>query len=168
MKKTLTLLTFLFLLFSFPSISQTYKKGTKSINLGVGFIIGPGVAGSAEFGIADDISVGVIGSYSRYSFGYLSSNYSSNYLLVGGRGSYHLGTVLKSAGVDVDKFDPYIGISAGIQKYFYGGDLSYYAGRTGGIFFGGHGGVRYKYKEKLGFFAEGGTPFSTIGITFQL
>jgi hypothetical protein len=161
-------LTFLFLFIGSISFAQKFEKGTKAVNLGVGFIYGPGVAGSVEFGIADDISVGLIAGFSRYSFGYSLSNYSSNYLLVGGRGSYHLGTILSGAGIKMDKIDPYIGVSAGIQKYFYSGDLSFYAGRTGGIFYGGHGGIRYQYKEKLGFFAEGGTPFSTIGISFKL
>ncbi len=165
MKKTIT---FLLITLCISSFGQTFKKGTKVVNLGVGYIIGPGVAGSAELGVADDISVGLVAGYSRYSFGYLTSNYSSNYLLVGGRGSYHLGTILKGAGVSVDKLDFYLGVSGGLQKYFYGGDLSYYGGRTGNVFFGGHGGARYQYKEKLGFFAEGGTPFSTIGITFKL
>jgi hypothetical protein len=161
-------ITFLFLFFGILCNAQKFEKGAKVVNVGVGYIYGPGVAGSAEFGVADDVSVGIIAGFSRYSFGYSFANYSSNYLLVGGRGSYHLSTILSGAGIKFDKFDPYIGVSAGIQKYFYSGDLSYYAGRTGGIFFGGHGGVRYQYKEKLGFFAEGGTPFSTVGITFKL
>jgi hypothetical protein len=161
-------ITCLFLLSVSISFAQKFEKGTKAVNLGVGYIYGLGVAGSAELGVVDDVSVGVIAGFSRYSFGYAFSNYSSNYLLVGGRGSYHLGTILAGAGIKLDKIDPYIGVSAGFQKYFYGGDLSYYAGRTGNIFLGGHGGVRYQYKEKLGFFVEGGTPFSTIGITFKL
>jgi hypothetical protein len=160
--------TILIFLISTNLYAQKFAKGSKVVNLGVGYIYGPGVAASAEFAVADDISVGAVAGFSRYSFGYLASNYSSNYILIGGRGSYHLNTILSDAGVKLDKFDVYIGLSGGFQKYIYTGDLSFYAGRTGNIFIGGHGGIRYQFKEKLALYAEGGSPFSTVGISFKL
>jgi hypothetical protein len=158
------ILTFFFLvLFSFYSNAQKWENGSTRINIGLGSIYGLGVVGSIDKGIADNISVGVGASASRY--GYLG--YNATYFSVGGRGSYHLGKILEDAGVKIDKLDSYLGLNV---SYFFGtGNAAWgsYNG-FGGIRIGGHGGLRYQFSDKLNLMVEGGFPYSSIGLSFKL
>lgn len=143
------------------SFGQAFMKGTKTVNVGVNTGYGLGVAASVEAGITDDVSAGLFASFSgRSYFGYRYS-----YILVGARGSYHLGKILSEAGVNVDKLDPYVGLNVGFRTARSNYDFDY--GYGSGVYFGGFGGVRYQVNDKLGIYAEGGYPLSSLGVTFK-
>jgi hypothetical protein len=160
MKKTFTFV--LLVLLSASSYAQKWENGSTRLNIGLGSIFGLGVVGSIDKGIADNISIGVGASASRY--GYLG--YNATYFSVGGRGSYHLGEILEGAGIKMDKLDAYLGVNAG---YFFGSGNSLWGtyGGIGGISFGGHGGLRYKFSDKLNLMAESGYPYSSLGLSFK-
>lgn len=142
-------------------------KGTKTVNLGVTAGYGLGVVGSVETGVTDDISAGLIASFSSRHYGYSLYNYRVTYIVVGARGSYHLGRILGESGVNVDKLDPYLGLTAGFRAVKYSDSYDNYGGAGTGIYVGGHGGIRYQVNEKLGVYAEGGYPLSSLGVTFK-
>jgi hypothetical protein len=160
MKKTLTLLVLV--LFSFYSNAQKWENGSTRLNIGVGSVLGLGVVASIDKGIADNISVGVGASASRY--GYIG--YNATYFSVGGRGSYHLGKVLEDAGIKMDKLDAYVGLNA---SFFFGSGNALWGsyGGLGGFRPGGHAGLRYQFSDKLNFMAESGYPYSSIGLSFK-
>jgi hypothetical protein len=112
------------MIFSASAINAQMKKGDKQINIGIG-LAGLGAYASAEIGIADNIGVGPIVGYNRYSYGglltgYTGSGYGYGQIRAGLRGSYHLGNVLNMSD---GKFDPYVAASAGLLfdrgNYFY-------------------------------------------------
>lgn len=153
MKKTITLLLFL-LFFSSISFCQ-YKKGSKLFNVGVGLgYAGFGGMVSGEYGITDDISAGLNAGVSVYGLGGI-------YLTGGIRGSFHLGKYINEPiGISNDKFDPYLGASAGILKwpsYYYRSGISPY--------FAGYAGARYKLDNKLTLYGEVGYPYNTVGLS---
>jgi hypothetical protein len=159
-----------FFLFSiaFSAKSQSFEKGTKVANLGLGVGYGIGVLASAEVGVEEDISVGVVGGLTRRSYGgYLGSNWGVNYAVIGLRGSYHFNKILKEFDVVVDKLDPYIGATGGLRVVSYDNSWSGYGGVGTGPMFGGYIGARYQLKQKLGVMVEVGAPFSTGGVTFK-
>jgi hypothetical protein len=163
MKKLAILLTIGFLAIPFFGHSQAFMKGTKTVNLGVNTGYGLGLVGSVEAGVNDNISAGVIASVSGRS--YFGSRYS--YLVLGARGSYHLGKILEDAGVNMDKLDVYLGLTAGFRSVRYNSEYASYSGAGTGIYIGGHGGVRYQLNDKLGVYLEGGYPLSSAGVTFK-
>lgn len=155
--------------FMFSSVfGQAFMKGTKTVNLGLGYGYGLGILASAEVGVADDISAGLVGGFSRRNYGFVGSNYGVTYIVAGVRGSYHFGRLLEEAGVSVDKLDPYAGLTGGFRSVKYDNGWAGYSGVGTGVMIGGYLGVRYQLKDKLGIMAEGGSPFSSIGITFKL
>jgi hypothetical protein len=166
--KKITYLSLIILSLSGSVFSQTFKKGQKVANLGVGlgWGYGLGALASAEIGIADDISLGGFAGISRDSYGAFGYSYSANYVPVGLRGSYHLGTVLENVGVKIDKTDIYLGASGGVFLRFYSNT---YTGTNGGVgpLIGGFGGIRYQLKPSLNVYAEAGTPYSTVGVSFK-
>jgi hypothetical protein len=168
MKKVILSLSFV-LICAITSFSQSFAKGTKTINLGLNTGYGLGIVGSAEVGVNDQISAGLMAGFSRRTYGYLSNDFSYTYLVVAARGSYHLGKVLSDAGLNMDKLDPYLGAAVGFRNVSYGGSgFSTYGGVNSGLYLSGYGGVRYQLKEKLGLYVEGGWPLSSIGVTFKL
>lgn len=157
----------LLLLGSFSVYSQTFLKGAKTINIGVAAGYGVGVLGSAEVGVAEDISVGLMAGVTRKSYGYYGGHWGVNYVVAGLRGSYHFNKILKEFDVKIDKLDPYIGATGGFRLVTYDNAWSGYGGRGTGVMIGGYIGARYKLKETLGLMVELGAPFSTGGITFK-
>ncbi|MGL4632396.1 MAG: hypothetical protein ACRCVT_14435 [Leadbetterella sp.] len=151
--------------------AQDFNKGDKAINLGLnlGYGWGFGVAGSAEVGIADNISVGAQAGFTTSNYGTFGYNYRLSYINFGGRGNYHFTQFLKELDISVDKLDVYGGVNLNYFLLRYGGDygLGGYANR-GYIGFGGQLGARYKFKDKYGFYAETGFPFTAVGITFGM
>ena len=98
------------------SFGQTFQKGDKLVNLGVG-IVGLGVNATAEYGITENIGVGAFFGYERNSFSYLFTSIGGNYtrseISVGARGVFHAGELLKLDG----KFDPYAAAGVGVNLY---------------------------------------------------
>jgi hypothetical protein len=170
MKKTISIFGLLMLscVFSITANAQAFQKGTKNLSIGVGSGYGLGLNAGVDIGISDLVSVGAIGAFSSRNYGYLTNDYRVTYVGIGGRAGVHFGKYLKDLGIDEDKFDPYVGLTAGFRTVKVGGTYSqYYSGVNGGIFFGGYGGVRYYFKEKLGIYAEGGFPYSSLGLTIK-
>jgi len=166
-KITVILLLFLSSI-CFSSEAQSFAKGTKSANLGLGLGYGGlGVLGSTEVALVDDVSVGLVGGIMRRNYGYFGSNWGVNYIVVGGRGSYHFNKILKEFDISVDKLDPYVGIMLGFRGVAYNRGFSGYNGVNAGPTYGGYLGARYQLKDKLGVMVELGAPFSSGGITFK-
>lgn len=163
MKKVHFIALIFFFAAASSSFGQAFMKGTKTVNLGVNTGYGIGIVGSVEAGVTDDISAGLIASISGRS--YFGSRYS--YVVAGVRGSYHLGRILEEAGVNMDKLDLYLGLTGGYRAVRYNSVYSSYSGANSGIYIGGHGGLRYQLNDKLGLYAEGGYPLSSLGITFK-
>ncbi|WP_394996253.1 hypothetical protein [Emticicia sp.] len=149
--------------------AQAFEKGQKNFSVGVGFGYGLGVNASVDVGISDLLSVGAIGAFSSRNYGYLvSSNYRVTYIGVGGRVAAHVGKYLKDLGIDDNKIDPYVGLMGGFRAVKYNDSYSSnYNGTSAGLMLGGFVGARYYFKEKVGIYAEGGFPYSTVGITFK-
>ncbi len=176
MKKLLafSFLVALLLTTSFKGFSQSFSKGDKIVNLGIG-LLGFGGYASAEFGIQDNIGIGPIIGYTYYNAGLFSgygSDYSYGQFRAGARGAYHLGEVLK---MKDEKFDPYVALSVGVvsernsityntitQNYEYGNRLA--------PFFNPRVGARMELSNNLGGYAELGWGGSWIqaGISFKL
>jgi hypothetical protein len=168
MYKITGILLFLFSSVCFFSQAQSFEKGTKTVNLGLGLGYGGlGILGSIEVGLVDDVSVGLLGGITRRNYGYFGSNYGVNYIVVGGRASYHINKILKEFDISVDKLDPYVGVTAGFRGVTYDNGYSGYNGVNAGLMFGGYIGARYQLKDKLAVMAEVGAPFSSAGITFK-
>ncbi len=163
MKRNFLILS-LFLFSFFSSFGQAFMKGTKTINLGINTGYGIGLVGSVEAGVTSDISAGFIASVSERNY----SKSRNSYLVLGARGSYHLGKILENADVNMDKLDLYLGLTGGFRSVRHNSSYSRYSGPDTGIYIGGHGGLRYQLKEKLGVYLEGGYPLSSVGITFEL
>ncbi|MFN8346489.1 MAG: hypothetical protein U0X91_15910 [Spirosomataceae bacterium] len=150
--------------------AQSYQKGDKLLNLGVGLGTygagGIGLGGSFEYGIHDAISVGVLGGYSGRG-NYLGYGRWS-VLTFGARGSYHFNELLK---LDDDKIDLYAGLGLGYRSitWNYNGIGGYNDSWGSGILFLGHIGGKYYFKPNLGVFAELGSGFGTLqaGIAFK-
>lgn len=170
MKKTISIFGLLLLsfVFSITVNAQAFQKGTKNLSIGVGSGYGLGLNAGVDVGIKDLVSVGAIGAFSSRNYGYLTSDYRVTYIGIGGRAGVHFGKYLKDLGIDENKFDPYVGLTAGFRTVKVGGSFSqYYSGVDGGIFIGGYGGVRYYFKDKLGIYVEGGFPYSSLGLTIK-
>lgn len=136
------------------------EAGEKTANLGLSLGYGIGVNGSLDLNVAPNIS---LGGTATFNTGY----FNASLFTVGVRGAYHLGEVLSEPlSLDTDKNDPYIGLGLGYRGITSGA----FTGVTGfgGVYFGGVVGYRYYFKEKLGIYAEGGFPLSSIGLAFKL
>ncbi len=172
MKKllTITILTTICFLYLENVNGQVYRKGQKNFSIGVGAGYGLGANAAVDYGISDLISVGIIAGVSSYSYGYglLGSNFRLTYIGVGGRGAVHFGKYLKEIGINEEKLDPYIGVIGGVRLARYGSEFStYYTGSNVRPMIGGFLGARYYFKEKMAIFAEGGSPYSTLGISIK-
>ncbi|MFY7888282.1 MAG: hypothetical protein ACOVOW_05210 [Spirosomataceae bacterium] len=116
MKKLFTLFSLSIALLAVSSSklsAQTFKKGDKQFNVGLGLLAFGGYA-SAEFGIEENIGIGPIVGYTYYNSGLLagySGDYGYGQFRAGARGAYHLGDVLN---LNDDKIDPYVAVSAGL------------------------------------------------------
>jgi hypothetical protein len=157
MKKLLTLTFICAILLSTEGLSQTFKKGDKQVNLGIGLLAFGGYA-SAEFGIQDNLGVGPLFGYTYYTGGLLTGyvgSYGYGQYRIGARGAYHLGDVLK---LSDDKLDPYVALSVGAvfdRNYTYNifnSSLDY--GTRTLPFFNPRVGGRFALNESLGAYAE--------------
>jgi hypothetical protein len=155
--------------FSEKAQAQSFQKGQKNFSIGVGSGYGLGANASVDVGVSDLLSIGVIGAFSSRSYGYLlSSNYRVTYIGVGGRVAAHVGKYLKEIGINEEKLDPYVGAVGGFRAVKVGGEFAqYYSGTSAGIMLGGFVGARYYFKDKMAVYAEGGFPYSSVGISIK-
>ncbi|WP_460909737.1 hypothetical protein [Spirosoma areae] len=155
---------------SFAQLS--IDKGTKLINLGIGVggysgTSGIAFGGSADFGVAPNITVGGQIAYRSFSYGYLGFNDKINYLYFAARGSYHFNELLN---LGTDKADIYAGLGLGYQSVSYSDSYGTGFNTFGsGIYVPIHLGGRYFFTESVGAFLELGTGVSPamLGVTFK-
>ena len=156
---------------SFAQLS--IDKGTKFINLGIGVggyggTSGIAFGGSADFGVAPNITVGGQVAYRSFNYGYIGVNDKINYLYFAARGSYHFNQLLN---LSTDKVDLYAGIGIGYESVSYSASFGTGFSTFGsGIYVPIHLGGRYFFSEKVGAFAELGAGVSPLmlGVTFKL
>lgn len=99
------------------SLAQ-FSKGDKQIKLGVG-IFSIGGNASLEYGIMDDLGVGLYASYERPTIGFGAFNYGYSDFQVGPKATYHLNNVLN---MKDDKFDLYVSGGILLRSYGYSDD----------------------------------------------
>ena len=119
--------------------AQAFKgKGDKKLNIGMTLQNGgTGVLASADFGLGENFSIGILGSYllGGNNIGDVASDYRFD---AKARFNANLGSVLNIS----PKFDVYPGLNLGIKN------------------FGGHLGARYFFTEGFGVFSEVSAPFA--------
>ncbi|NGM64469.1 hypothetical protein [Sphingobacterium sp. SGR-19] len=167
--KNIAFITLACILYATTSAAQSFQKGDKMLNVGVGIAGGFGipVGLSYEQAVSDRISVGAYAAFSteKESFGDYG-NWKYTHILAAARGSYHLK-------VNSTKFDPYGGIMLGYNiasVKWDGDDDAPFSTSAGGFLWAGHIGSRYWFSEKFGAFAEigYGAAVLNIGVTFKL
>lgn len=192
MKKTLTLIAFLFAsTFAFAQVNvettgnRAYNEGDKIFIAGISFggygygfagtrSIGiPPLTAALEFGIHENFSVGPYLGYAsyRYDWAFAGGNYSYNFLNLGARGSFHYVPLLNDAldlGLDEEKLDFYISLLLGLEFQRYNADgVSVELANNTEFIFGPVLGFKYKFNDKFGVYFEGGRGafgYGTLGI----
>lgn len=166
------LLLALVALVSFSSQAQTFKRGDKILNAGIGLLYF-GAYANAEFAIEDNIGIGPMVGYTYYNSGLLtgySGDYSYGQFRVGARGAYHLGDVLN---LGDNSIDPYVAVGAGLlfdrNNYTYNtntGNVTYGTRTT--IFINPRAGARFPLSNNLSGFGEvgWGASWVTAGVSF--
>ena len=136
MKKIFTIV----ILGAFSMINAQAYKGKGDTKLNVGMAIqngGTGVLASADFGLGENFSIGILGSY--LLGGNNIQNVSSDYRFdAKARFNANLGSVLNIS----PKFDVYPGLNLGLKN------------------FGGHLGARFFFTDGFGVFSEISAPFA--------
>lgn len=165
MKKTI-LITFI--LITSLSFSQApLGKGGKQLNAGVGFSTwGVPLYLGADFGVHEDITLGLEVSYRQYKQKYSGIYYNQAIWGFSGNANYHFNTLLSIP----EKWDLYAGINVGFFYWTY--DSDYSGDKTSGLGLGGQLGLRYFFNDKFAINLEGGggNAFSggKLGLTIKL
>lgn len=175
MKKIFALVALFALTFAATSsyAQLAIDKGSKFINLGIGVggyggTSGIAFGGSADFGVAPNITVGGQIAYRSFNYGYLGYNDKINYLYFAARGSYHFNELLN---ISNDKLDVYAGLGIGYESVTYSDSFGTGFNAFGsGIYVPVHLGGRYFFSDNVGGFAELGSGVSPLmlGVTFKL
>ena len=148
-----------------------YNKGDKLLNIGIGvnshYSGGIPVGASLEFGVTEDISVGV-------NVDYLSHKYMSDFkftaLYAGARANYHFNNVLN---INNDKVDVYGGLTLGYRSFSWkNSDYDDVLGKAYGsqVYLGAQIGGKYYFSDNVGIFLELGELGSTnarVGVAFK-
>ncbi|MEJ2904269.1 outer membrane beta-barrel protein [Pedobacter panaciterrae] len=167
--RKLTLAIALTVLGASSASAQTYKKGDKLVNagLGIGGGFGIPIGVSYEHGFTDRISGGGYLGYAgkNESFGD-SGKWKYTYVLAAARVSYHFR-------IKDEKFDPYLGAILGYNiasVKWQGEEAAPASASAGEVIFGGHLGARYWLAEKIGIFGElgYGVGLLNLGVAFKL
>lgn len=165
--------------------AQSFQKGQKDINLGLGFGVpfasghyrlSPPISGAFDFGITDQISIGGYLGFTTVTWRFTGSDwcktgpnwvyynyddrYRWSYYIFGMRGAFHFAEFIKE-----DKVDLYAGLMLGWNYATYkfttnepcrkGGAYSS-SSYGGGVAWAAYVGCRYRFTEKLGVFGEFG------------
>jgi len=157
MKKLFLFLIALFLIA--PAFSQiAYQQGDNQLNFGFNVGQAPGIYGSYEVGITDNISIGgeaAIGFvYTLVYFGY--SSFQTNFRF-SGFANYHFGQLIGLP----DEWDVYGGADVGYSIWTKDSDVPNSTGfddvfnwNENSIMIGAHGGGRWFWNDKWGVNAE--------------
>jgi hypothetical protein len=159
----------------FHSSYAQFSKGDKKVNLGVG-LGSLGANASVEYGIMDDLGVGLFASFERPNTGIIGSlagvRYGYNQISIGPRAAYHLNRVLN---MKDDKLDLYVAGGVLYRNDSYGSDYSTYRKSIGlsasdsGISLLARVGAGFQFSDNLAGFAELGSGGSWVqaGISFK-
>ena len=138
MKKFITIV----LLGAFCMVNAQAFKGKGDTKLNIGMTIqngGTGVLAGADFGLGENFSIGILGSYLLGADEYLGVKPDfGDRFDAKARFNANLGSVLNIS----PKFDLYPGLNIGLKN------------------FGGHVGARYFFTEGFGVFSEISAPFA--------
>jgi len=167
--KTIGAVAMILLMGSNISFAQSFKRGDKLLNAGIGIGGGLGipVGVSYEQAVSDRISVGGYLAYARKKESWNEyGEWKYTYILAAARGSYHFK-------VNSDRFDPYGGALLGynVASVKWSGEGSEpVSASSGGLMWGVHIGTRYWASEKVGAFAEigYGATLLNVGVAFRL
>lgn len=158
--------------------SQAYYPGVKIISARVGLLstLAKGAEksvvlpyiGILEYGVSEELSVGLFGGYTQTSSERDGLKYIYDYTFFGANAAYHFETI--------EKVDVYAGLNLGynvgkgrveVPAGYLGGPVT--ANKQGGILFGGFAGARYYPIENLGIGIEIGSSISYLqtGLTVK-
>lgn len=174
MKKISVLLSALFITMMSFAQNGAYSKGDKLLNVGVGlnsyYSGGLPVGASFEYGVTEDISVGVNFDYLSHKYKYYGGSYKWTAMYFGARGSYHFNTLLN---IDNEKVDVYAGATLGYRSFKWKdswGESGLSGKYDNGLYVGFFAGGKYYFTDNIGGFAELGAIGSTnfrIGVAFK-
>lgn len=197
MKTTIFKITLVLVLGTISISAQSFQKGQKDINLGIGLGNSIVVAGntnvipplsvSFDIGVTNDISIGGYLGFTGASYSYSAwencgkgngngqyyiDTYKWSYLILGVRGAYHFGRFIK-----IDKLDVYAGMMLGndFANSSYSttstcpDHIGYLSPTYGGFVFSVYGGARYRFTKNVGVFAELGyaVAYLNTGVNFK-
>jgi hypothetical protein len=149
-----------------------FSKGDKKVNIGVG-LGSIGANASVEYGIMDDLGVGLFASYERPNTGLVGAalgvRYGYNEISIGPRAAYHLNRVLN---MKDDKFDLYVAGGVLYRRVSYPYDYYYGSGLKssyGYLSLLARVGAGFQFTDNLAGFAELGSGGSWLqaGISFK-
>ncbi len=160
---------------------ESFKLGDNVVNasIGLGGFAGsygstslPPISVGLDHGIADNFSVGGLVGIARSSWDYPGYSFSYTYIVLGARGTYHFGDLLKQA-LKGAPLDPYVGVTLGynIVSASSSGTLAAGASASGSyLLFGADLGARYWFTPKLAGQLELGYGVGVIslGIAYKL
>lgn len=145
-----------------------FRKGNKVADLTIGFSgWGIPIAVQGEHFFTDDISGGVVLSYSRYSPGF-AGDAAWNFIYGGPRANYHFNRLIPNF---PDNLDLYGGLSLGYWHGWVSGVETFGYNYGGTMYFAVNAGGRYYFSDKFGIMAElGGGNVSAIraGLSLKL
>ncbi|MBC8042083.1 MAG: hypothetical protein IAF08_01445 [Rhizobacter sp.] len=146
---------------------RAFSKGANYLGARIGIgTIGYGglpIGGQYEYGVTENIGVGLTGDFTSYDFG---SGYKFNYIFIGAQGNYHFIDLLK----DNPKVDVFAGLTLGYAIFSFSGSESFGVfSNASGVYIAFQGGARYFFTDNIA--AEGrlgyGLAILTLGITFK-
>lgn len=175
--KKITILSALLFLFAVTLSAQNYEEGDMNLNAGIGIgsaMTGdlklPPISASFEYGLAENIGVGVYFGYATAGEEYNLSNGNSyrwdyQYIVMGARGAYHF--------FAEDNFDAYGGLMLGFNlasASFSSDDIEERFVEevdAGGFTYSLFAGARYYFNYRFGVFGElgYGVSFLNLGVT---
>lgn len=154
------------------AFGQRVQKGEAQLNAGLG--LGNSWGGlpiyvGADYGIHDDITIGVQGSFASKSETYLTNNFNLNWFSIGANGNYHFNRLLNIP----NNWDLYAGATLVYNKVSLKDNNSSFPGYGEASSFGlaGQVGARYYFTNNLAINAEfGGGDFASggkVGISYK-
>lgn len=166
MQKFLIILA-LTLAISLAFAQNPLNKGQTQLNVGVGFSSwGIPIYGGLDFGVSNDVSLGVEMSYRSYQENYNHHDYDRSVIGISGNGNYHFNRVLNIP----SNWDFYAGLNLGF--YVWDEPDGYNGDNTSGLGLGAQVGGRYYFTDSFGVNLEfgGGNAFSggKLGLSFKL
>lgn len=173
--KKLSTLIFLVFATSIINAQIAYQQGDNQLNFGINLGQGPGLWGSYEAGITDNISVGGelgIGfSTGSAAYLYTSYNYFQTNFRFSGFANYHFAQLV---GIP-DEWDLYGGLDIGYSVWTRSTNApsdDFYGWKNNSFMIGVHGGGRWFWNEQWGVLAEIGGGYGYFlfkgGLTLKL